>query len=65
MSEQVVQSEDADGGQDDEPFVMVDGRKVRIYVVDYGLIPPWDGFSLSRWWSDSKWSPTNWVKPTR
>ncbi len=46
------------GGRDEKgPFVMVDGRKVRIAEVDYGLIPPWDGFSLRDWWSRSRLNP--------
>ena len=53
MSEQTVNSSDIDSSETEAPFVVVDGRRVRIAVVDHGLIPPWDGFSLRKWWRKS------------
>lgn len=50
--------ENGDSGRDEKgPFVVVDGRKVRIAEVDYGLIPPWDGFRIRDWWSRSRLNP--------
>ena len=65
MSDQAANSSDIDNGEEDTPFVMVDGRKVRIAVVDYGLIPPWDGFSLRKWWINSRLNLAKRVSPTR
>ena len=48
------QSRDAEA---DAPFVMAGDRRVRIAVVDYGLIPPWDGFRLREWWRQSRFNP--------
>ncbi|MCY4619858.1 MAG: hypothetical protein OXD50_15100 [Chloroflexi bacterium] len=39
------------------PYVIVNGLKIHIAVVDRGLIPPWDGFSISKWWSTSRFNP--------
>ena len=37
--------------EDGTPFVKVNGLKLRMVVEDRGLIPPWRGFSLRRFWN--------------
>ena len=47
------------------PYVIVNGLKIHIAVVDHGLIPPWDGFSLRKWWRKSRLNLAKRPTPTR
>ena len=51
-------------GEDDiGPYVVVDGQKLHMAVVDRGLIPPWHGLSLKRWWRNSRLNPGRAIIP--
>lgn len=57
MSEQAVRTSEVEGLDNDRPFVVIDGKKFPIDVVNRGLIPPWEGFSLRLWWKQSRLNP--------